>query len=244
MRWYKVKNNIFKRYEIKYLITKDQQEKLKILMEEYMVPDKFYKTTNCNIYFDTPEKLLIRRSLEKPVYKEKLRVRSYGVANEDSKVFIELKKKYQGIVYKRRIALDEKQAMEYLCERKELDGPNQISKEVDYFLDLYQGIEPSIFLAYERESYASKTDSNFRMTFDQNILFREHDLSLTKGIYGEHILDSDKVLLEVKTGLGIPMWLTTFFSENRIYKTSFSKYGKAYQEIILSKSLGGNTHVA
>ena len=84
--------NTFKRYEIKYLITEQQMELLKELMYRYMLPDKFGKSIISNIYFDTPSKLLIRRSLEKPIYKEKLRVRSYGTATDDSTVFIELKK--------------------------------------------------------------------------------------------------------------------------------------------------------
>ena len=239
-----MKNDIFKRYEMKYLITREQYEALKLCMADHMVKDKFFKTTNCNIYFDTPDQLLIRRSLEKPIYKEKLRVRSYGVATENQEVFIELKKKYDGIVYKRRIRFEEKDAMNYLCKHETPVKTSQISKEIDYFMDLYEAIQPMAFLSYDRESYAGKVDESFRMTFDQNIIFRDYDLSLTKGIYGDSILESGKVLLEVKTAMGIPMWLTEFFSKNHIYKTSFSKYGKAYQEMILPKSRGGNKHVA
>ena len=239
-----MKKDIFKRYELKYMLTKEQYEALKVCMATHMEPDRFFKTTNCNIYFDTPDKLLIRRSLDKPVYKEKLRMRSYGVATSDSEVFIELKKKYDGIVYKRRMRFEEAEATDYLCKQQPLEKPTQISKEIDYFMDLYQSIEPAVFLSYERESYAGIEDNAFRMTFDQNIIFRDYDLSLTKGIYGQQILEPGKVLLEVKTAMGIPMWLTHFFSEHKIYKTSFSKYGTAYRDYILPKTLGGNEHVA
>lgn len=232
--------NVFKRYELKYLITKEQQKLLLAVMEEYMEPDKFGRSTICNIYFDTPNKMLIRHSNEKPIYKEKLRVRSYGVANPDTTVFVELKKKYKSVVYKRRINLSESVAMDYLKDGIKPNTKNQITKEIDYFCKFYEGIEPALFMSYERKAFFSKSDLNFRMTFDENILCRDYDLSLTSGTYGTPILDKHKVLLEVKTVLGIPLWLTDFLSENKLYKTSFSKYGTAYKSIILPKLLGGN----
>lgn len=235
--------NIFKRYELKYLITKDEERALFEIMNGYMTPDKFGKSTISNIYFDTPDKLLIRRSSEKPCYKEKLRVRSYGVAKENSTVFVELKKKYDGIVYKRRMDMTEKAATDYLTHHIPLAEPTQISKEIDYFLDFYGDIKPSVFLSYEREAFFSKTDGNFRMTFDENILMRDYDIALTAGIYGESILPRGMVLLEVKTALRLPKWLLDFLSENKIYKTSFSKYGSAYKKALLTAS-GGKQNVA
>jgi len=236
--------NIFKRYEVKYLLTKEQQQRLLHIMSDYMNPDKFGKSTISNTYFDTPDKLLIRRSLDKPDYKEKLRVRSYGVANSDSTVFIELKKKYKGVVYKRRMDLHEHIATDYLCEHTPLENPTQISKEIDYFMKLYQNIEPAVFLSYEREAFYSRSDSNFRMTFDENILYRDYEISLTRGIFGNRILPENIVLLEVKTEMGIPRWLLSFLSENKIYKTSFSKYGNAYKYSILPKFIGGIKNVS
>lgn len=231
--------NIFKRYELKYLITKEQRGKIETAMKEYMQPDKFGNSTICNIYFDTPDNLLVRRSNEKPVYKEKLRVRSYGVAAPGSTVFIELKKKYNGVVYKRRIEASEQASVYYLCERIPLLHPTQITREIDYFYEVYGEIRPSVFLSYERSAFYSRTDSDFRMTFDENILFRNYDLSLTKGSYGEPLLQNHMVLLEVKTALGIPIWLTHILSEHHIYKTSFSKYGSAYKIMLMSNETGG-----
>lgn len=236
--------NIFKRYEIKYLLTKEEHQNLLVVMNEYMYPDKFGKSTISNLYFDTPDNFLIRRSLDKPIYKEKLRVRSYGVATNDSMVFIELKKKFKGVVYKRRIDMSEQLAMEYLCQGKYLENPTQISKEIDYFMKLYRNIEPAVILSYEREAFFSNADHNFRMTFDDNILYRDEDLSLTSQIYGKSILQKGMILLEVKTALGIPMWLLEFLSQNKIYKISFSKYGNAYRNLILPKFLGGIKIVA
>ncbi|TCO70389.1 polyphosphate polymerase domain-containing protein [Marinisporobacter balticus] len=236
--------NIFKRYEVKYLLTKEQQQILLKIMRDYMHHDKFGKNTISNIYFDTPDKLLIRRSIEKPDYKEKLRVRSYGIANAYSTVFVEIKKKYKGVVYKRRMDMLEHTASNYLCEHIPLENPTQISKEIDYFMKLYQNIEPAVFLSYSREAFFSKTDSNFRITFDENILYRDDDLSLTSSIYGEPILPQGMVLMEVKTSLGMPIWLLNFLSQNKIYKTSFSKYGNAYKYSMLPKFLGGIKNVA
>ena len=226
--------NIFKRYEIKYIITKEQQAALEKLMKGYMKADKYGKSTICNIYYDTPDYLLIRRSLEKPEYKEKLRVRSYGTAATDSTVFVELKKKYKSVVYKRRINMKENTAERFLIDRTE-QPTSQIAKEIDYCFTRYQDLQPKVFLSYKRQAFYSKTDDNFRMTFDENILWRDYDLSLCSGVYGTHVLDKDKVLLEVKTAGAVPKWLTDFLSENKIYKTSFSKYGTAYKQILENK---------
>ena len=234
--------SIFKRYELKYLISREQYVCLKMLLSEYMVPDKYGKSTICNIYFDTTDRLLIRRSIEKPEYKEKLRWRSYGVADDSSETFIELKKKYESVVYKRRVAFSNKEAEEYLIYRKnklnELENNNgpyktvQIIKEIDYIFSLYQGLMPAEFISYEREAFYGKQDREFRLTFDQNILCRDYDLDLRKGIYGQKILKDDEIILEVKTATAIPLWLTKYMSDNHIYKTSFSKYGTIYKKRI------------
>ena len=234
--------NIFKRYELKFMLTTQQYIQLKELMKKYMLGDEFGKSTICNLYFDTPDYLLIRHSIEKPVYKEKLRLRSYGTPKTDSTVFAELKKKYKSVVYKRRIGMSEQDAMKFLCERKPVED-TQITREIDYFLDFYNNPKPTVYLSYEREAFFSKTDSDFRMTFDRNILWRDYDLSLCKGVYGEPILKKNQVLLEVKTAAAIPMWLTMFLSENHIYKTSFSKYGTAYKTIF-ERSLKEEKHYA
>lgn len=226
---------VFKRYEIKFLITQRQAELLKERMEEYMREDGHGRNVICNIYFDTPDFLLIRRSLEKPVYKEKLRLRSYGRATAEKKVFPELKKKYRSVVYKRRLEMTERNAMACLSGAQPFPD-TQIGRELAYCFQRYEGLAPRVFLSYEREAFYAKNDGGFRITFDRNVLFREHDLSLCKGVYGEPILSGDRVLLEVKTEGAIPLWLTRFLSENKIYKTSFSKYGNAYLAIVKKRA--------
>ena len=218
---------IFKRYEIKYMLTKEQYTALRKLMENYMVADEHGMSTNCSLYFDTPNYLLIRRSMDKPMYKEKLRVRSYGVADKDSRVFIELKKKYDSVVYKRRIGMSCEDMERYLLDGEKVED-TQITREIDYALQQYEDLKPSIMLSYDRAAFYGKDDHDFRMTFDQNILWRDYDLSLRKGIYGTPILEEGQVLLEVKVAQAFPMWLIQFFNENKLYKTSFSKYTNAY----------------
>ncbi len=229
--------NIFKRYELKFLISKIEKQLIIDQMENYMRGDKYGKSTICNIYFDTPNFLLIRRSIEKPVYKEKLRLRSYGIAKPNSNVFVELKKKYNSVVYKRRINMAENEAMSFLCNRTPVFN-SQIVKEINYCLDTYNMLQPRVVLSYEREAFYSKTDYNFRITFDENILWRDYDLSLCKGIYGTPILGENQVLMEIKTASSIPLWMTSILSKNHIYKTSFSKYGNAYKTILTNRNKG------
>lgn len=225
---------IFKRYEIKYMITEAQYEALRSVMEEHMIADEHGRNTTCSLYFDTPNYLLIRRSIDHPLYKEKIRLRSYGVANADTKVFVELKKKFDDMVYKRRVGMSEADAWEYLSQGKK-SKDTQIIREIDYCLDLYKGLAPAVMLSYEREAFYGKNDHEFRVTFDRNILWRDYDLTLRHGIYGNSILNGDQVLMEVKTGSAIPMWMVRFLTENEITKTSFSKYGTAYSTMYQEK---------
>lgn len=229
-------NNIFERYEIKYLVTNRQRRTIMSIMQQYMKPDEYGKSTICNIYYDTPDYYLIRHSLEKPVYKEKLRVRSYGRASSRDNVFVELKKKYNEVVYKRRISLPERDAMFYLGSDASggLDG--QIGSEIDYFRFFYRDLAPKVYISYDREAFYDKEDDSFRVTFDENIMWRDRDLSLTKPAFGRRILPPDTSLMEVKTSGGIPLWMTAVLSENGIFKTSFSKYGRAYEAIQRNKS--------
>lgn len=228
---------VFQRYELKYILSDIQTNKLKELMKSKMSPDAYGNSVICNIYFDTPSYLLIRNSIDKPVYKEKIRFRSYGIITDSDKAFLEIKKKYRSIVYKRRITITEKELIEKLSEKQEI-AKSQIGREIDYCFNLYKELEPKIFISYEREAFYGIDDSNFRMTFDKNIIWRNYDLTLTKGIYGEKILDDNMSILEVKTATAIPLWLAKFFSENKIYKTSFSKYGTIYEKIYFERMKG------
>ena len=224
---------VFRRYELKYMLTLEQKHKILEAMSTHMQLDQYGRTTIRNIYFDTDNYRLIRRSIEKPAYKEKLRIRSYAQATADSTVFVELKKKYEKVVYKRRLPLCEQDAMSWVCREKTCPFDTQISREIDYFIDFYGKLKPSAFLSYEREAYYDKNGRDFRVTFDDNILCRRTDVSLCSSVYGEPILPDGMVLMELKCSGGIPLWLVKVLSEEKIYKTSFSKYGTGYIKYIL-----------
>lgn len=228
---------VFQRYEIKYILSTIQVQQLKELMKKEMKPDAYGNSVICNIYFDTPDYRLIRNSIDKPIYKEKIRFRSYGVVSETSKAFLEIKKKYNSIVYKRRLTISEKELKEWLNEEKTLAN-SQIGREIDYCFTHYKELKPKIFISYEREAFYGKDDMNFRMTFDKNIIWRDYDLTLTKGVYGDKIISDNSVVLEVKTATAIPLWLVKFLSRNKIYKTSFSKYGTIYEKIYFERAKG------
>ena len=227
---------VFKRYELKYLLTAAQKEAVLTAMSPYMQRDKYDRTVIRNLYYDTDTYLLIRRSLEKPVYKEKLRLRSYSRAESGSEVFVELKKKYQSVVYKRRIAMPNREAIAWLSGEEPCRQNSQIAEEIDYFRKLYGSLQPTIFLSYEREAYYCRDDSDFRVTFDDTVLCRQEELSLSSQVYGMPILPQGKVLMEIKCDGGIPLWMTRVLSEERIYKTTFSKYGTAYKTLIFPQS--------
>lgn len=227
--------NVFQRYELKYMLTKAQKERILNVMQPYMELDKYGRTTIRNIYYDTDSYLLVRRSIEKPAYKEKLRIRSYRQVGAEDAVFVELKKKYKDVVYKRRVSLPESEAMKWVGREHHCNMDTQISEEIDYFLDYYKTLHPTVFLSYEREAFYSRDGSDFRVTFDDTILCRQEDMSLESEAYGMPILPEGCVLMEIKCSGGIPLWMTHVLSEEHVYKTSFSKYGTAYQKMIFPK---------
>lgn len=236
-----VNQMVFKRYEFKYMMTRRQRDILLAVMEPYMELDEYGLTSIRNIYFDTPDFRLIRHSLERPVYKEKLRLRSYGRAKPSDNVYIELKKKYNAIVYKRRLSLPYVQADACLCGEAALPDC-QIGNEISYTLDFYENLEPVVFLSYEREAFFAKDGGDFRVTFDKNIRYRREELNLDSEAWGTPMIGSDQVLLELKTSGGIPQWMAHFLSEQGIFKTAFSKYGAAYQNMIIDELKGARKY--
>ena len=233
--------NVFKRYELKYLLTPAQHDAVLRGIAPYMQLDDYGRTTIRNIYFDTEDYRLIRHSNEKPAYKEKLRVRSYKLVGSDDTVFVELKKKYDGVVYKRRIALPESVALDWLLGRTKSPCDTQISREIDYFMSFYGSLRPSMFLSYEREAFYERAGGDFRVTFDDNILCRSTDLSLRCGPSGHSVLPPNRVLMEIKCSGAIPLWMVKILSSEKIYKTSFSKYGRAYIDTVLCDADSKNT---
>lgn len=232
----------FRRYELKYLMNTETYEQLLHRLEEYMEVDDYSKRTGfyliTNLYYDTPNDSLIRASISKPVYKEKLRVRSYGIPDEHGKVFLEIKKKYKRLVSKRRITLPAERAYAFLRNEDDLrDYPGidmQKLREFEYFRSLYPLI-PKVYLSYERKALYGKADPEFRVTFDKNITARRYDLTLEQGVYGEQLLPEDKWLMEVKVLGAAPLWFAKLLSELKIYPTSFSKYGTEYRRYVAGK---------
>ncbi len=230
--------NTFKRHEIKYIISASQKEVILAAMSAYMKMDKYGRITVRNIYLDTDTFRLIRRSIEKPVYKEKLRIRSYSLATPKSAVFVELKKKYNSVVYKRRLVVSEAEARRAFENGTPLSANSQIGDEIEYFRKYYDNPTPKVFLSYDREAFYSLDGSDLRITFDDNILYRTENLSLTLHPYGKSILKDGNIIMEVKTAGALPLWLTRTLTENKIFKTSFSKYGTAYADMMSVKNKG------
>ena len=222
---------VFKRKEMKYLMSSEQNEKLMAILADEIVPDDFPTSAISNLYYDTPDFRLIRTSLQKPKYKEKLRLRCYKVPNATTQAFLEIKKKALGIVYKRRESLPYQRAIDFLAGK----GPGkdtQIFRELDWMLKSYKNLAPAMFLSYDRLSFKGVEDSSVRITFDQNILWRTTALDLSAGTWGEQLLEPGQKLMEIKISNAMPLWLAHALSECKIYPTSFSKYGRAYQTMI------------
>ena len=239
---------IFKRIEKKYLLSEAQQEALFQRIGAHLRPDAFGRSTVLSLYLDTPDHRIIRNSIEAADYKEKLRLRSYGTARADSTVFLELKKKYGGVVYKRRAAMTLKEAERYLrMGIKPFES--QIMSELDWAMRLYGRPKAAMLIACEREAWFDGAQPDLRLTFDRNIRYRENELRLDRGSAGTPLLPKDTVLLEIKTAGAMPLWLADALDAEGILPGSFSKYGEAYLRTLEAKKRpvpiteGGERHV-
>jgi SPX domain protein involved in polyphosphate accumulation len=222
--------NVFERKEVKYFLTWDKYEALVEKLSQYISEDKYFNYKICNVYYDTKDYKLFGLSAQKPVYKEKLRLRSYGTPGMNDNVFLEIKKKYDGIVYKRRITLPLKDAYNFIYNKgKKAEDIN--GKEISVMLGRYD-LLPQVYLSYDRYAYYWTDDPEIRITFDYNLKYRLRQVSLDKGDEGKPIIPEDYMILELKLLNAMPLPLAKALSELQIYPTSFSKVGKVYEEYI------------
>ena len=222
---------VMKRYEMKFILSKEQLVFLKDALKDHMVVDQYGKTSIASIYYDTPDYRLIRASIEKPSYKEKIRLRSYGLIKNGKPAYLELKRKCEGIVYKRRVETSEQEVAKFLSYETDEISEGQIAKEMVYFRNLYKTLEPKIMIAYDRTSY-KEIVGDIRLTIDENPRYRAYDLDLHTSMDGTPLLGLGEAILEIKVQQEMPLWLTDILSKGKIYKTTFSKVGTAYQKIM------------
>lgn len=218
---------IFRRVEKKYRLTPAQREQLLYLIGPRLTPDVHGRSTICSLYLDTPDHRIIRSSIDAKAYKEKLRLRSYGTPGMEEQVFLEIKKKYKGVVYKRREVMTLREAMDYITHGV-MPCDSQIMREIDSAMRFYHQPQPAMQISYEREAFFDRENPQLRITFDTGIRARETDLGLEKGAHGGLLLPEDAILMEIKTDGAMPVWLAHALSECAILPAHFSKYGTAY----------------
>ncbi len=223
---------VFSRYEKKYLLTSAQYAYISSVIAKHIELDSFNEKnglyTICNIYYDTCDDQLIRKSLSKPLYKEKLRLRSYGVPEETDRGYLEIKKKFKGKVYKRRTPIILSEADALVTEKirpAHSDICNtQVLNEISYLVSRHE-LLPRTYIAYDRLAYGQ---DELRITFDTNIRTRRDDLTLSAGDHGRQLLSEEFWLMEVKVAQSMPLWLSELLSRDQIFSQSFSKYGREY----------------
>lgn len=219
---------VMKRYEMKYILSAEQTAFLKQRLVGHMEMDKYGLTSIASLYYDTPDYRLIRTSIEKPPFKEKIRLRSYGIATEESPVFLELKRKADKIVYKRRVSSTIPNVEAFFRGDGQICADGQIAREISYFRDYYKTLVPACLIIYDRIAYFER-DGDLRLTIDHNPRYRVSDLNLTTSMEGTSLLKEGQTILEIKVQEAMPLWLSAILTEGKIYKTSFSKYGEAYK---------------
>lgn len=225
--------DVFRRVEKKYLLTREQTDALLPVLRGRLLPDPYGEYTISNIYYDTDDFQLIRRSLERPIYKEKLRMRAYGLVDAHSEVFLEIKRKFRGVVYKRRVQMPLPEARRFLETGCSCASMSQIHREIQYFLR-QNPVSPKAFIAYDRVGLIGEEGEGLRVTLDRGIRFRTEKMALEAGTRGNAILAPDETLMEVKFSGAMPLWLAHALSEFGVCPTTFSKYGRCY-EMLLQK---------
>ena len=218
-----------KRYELKYLLDAKKTEFVMRRLEGHMQVDAYGLTSIASLYYDTPDFRLIRASVEKPPYKEKIRLRSYGLATDVSPVYLELKRKAYGIVYKRRVQTTVPLVGKFFAGEGDICAPGQINREITTFRDYYQTLVPACLIIYDRVAYF-EPGGDLRLTIDHNPRYRSDALTLNRSMDGIPLLGDGWTIMEVKVQDAMPLWLTEILSEGKIYKGSFSKYGEAFRQ--------------
>ena len=232
---------VMKRYELKYILSAEQTSYLRDRLRGHMEADQYGKTSIASLYYDTPDYRLIRTSIERPEFKEKMRLRSYGLAAQDSPVFLELKRKAYGIVYKRRVQTTIPLVHKFFAGDGDICAGGQINREITYFRNYYAELVPACLIIYDRVAYF-EPGGDLRLTIDENPRYRVDRLNLTDSMDGISLLPEGFTILEVKVQESIPLWLSEILDTGRIYKSSFSKYGEAYsQQLCGSRDIPLNT---
>ena len=229
---------VMKRYELKYLLSAEQTEFLKARLTGHMELDQYGRTSIASLYYDTPDYRLIRASVEKPPFKEKIRLRSYGLATEASPVYLELKRKADGIVYKRRVQSTIPLVEKFFAGSGDICAGGQINREITYFRDYYGALSPACLIIYDREAYF-EPGGDLRLTIDYNPRYRTDRLTLTHSMEGLPLRPAGHTILEIKVQEAMPLWLSAILAEGRIYKNSFSKYGEAFRQQLAGAPLAG-----
>lgn len=234
-----VYENTFKRGEKKFLLNAVQYARLTEGIKDKVQPDEFGRHTVLNIYCDNDYHESILKSISHPAYKEKLRLRCYGVPNDETTAFLEIKKKFKGIVYKRRVELPYIHAWDYLCGLKSLDMSAQQAREINYFKNR-MSLKPYVFVGYDRVAMLGINDPELRITFDTNIRYRFEDLDLRLGDCGKLLIDDKNgdYVMEIKRADSFPLWLTDILTREKIYSSAFSKVGNVF-----IKSFEGRTNL-
>lgn len=223
---------VMKRYELKYLLDAEKTAYLKEQLQGHMRIDQFGLSSIASLYFDTPDYRLVRASMGRPMFKEKIRLRSYGLATDESPVYLELKRKACGVVYKRRVQSTIPLVQKFFDEDVDICAGGQINQEIKTFRDYYRSLVPSCLIIYDRTAY-DEPDGDLRLTIDSNPRYRVQDLSLKKSMEGTSLLPDGWTILEVKVQDAMPLWLADILSKGKIYKGSFSKYGEAYRQQLM-----------
>jgi SPX domain protein involved in polyphosphate accumulation len=220
--------DVFERREDKYTLTPEQVEEVSRRIAPYVKPDIYFKYTVHSIYCDSPDSELVINGLQKSKYRIKLRLRAYQDPDGTEPVFLETKKKYGEIVYKKRLQMEEKEAMDFLNGITDMHRTGNTASEIAYLRDFYR-LSPKVLILYERTCYAALDEADVRVTFDRNIRYRIHDVNLQeKG--DERPLQAGKIVMEVKAMHRYPIWLTRILSDMQLYQCAFSKYGTIYRE--------------
>lgn len=234
---------VFNRYELKYIfnagIYKELFSALKphLRMDEFGDEEGFYSISN--LYFDTFDNFFHQQNLKRDKFRQKLRLRVYGNITLQDEVFLEIKKKYNGIVNKRRTLMKLGDAYRFLELNKEdtdlsdfKSSNSQILKEI-FFLKSFYNLHPKTVLSYDRQALQGVKDPDLRVTFDRNIRSRGYDLKVENGSYGEPIVSHDTMLMEVKVSTSVPLWLVRILNEFPCRRQSFSKYSTYQQNCLL-----------
>lgn len=232
------------RYERKYLVPNDRLESLRKRIQPFVSRDPYappmgdgtFQYTVRSVYFDTPGFNSLYEKWEGVEIRKKLRIRGYDQKDDNSRVFLEVKRKKGDRIWKTRANVPYSKLDEILTlgfvngVSDEIKGSNEVEARKFLFNMHRFGYRPVNLISYDREPFQGVFEPGLRITFDKNVRAKMWpSLSELYSEAGLRLVWKDHFILEIKYfGEKMPSWIRSVVQEYGLRHEALSKFATPF----------------